>query len=252
MPDDLDGWVFDDDFVRGGRHEPPARTRAAISEHGGRQTSWRQPGAPVGAEPQRSRKRRRSSTRAVRWIAALLVIAAAAAGVWVYGSRNDDSQRVPSADHPTTIADTGGVALPSATSGPLHQVNGVSPSTPIGTCLRDTSVRPAAATGAGSIDLSTVACTAPHSYELVAVENAADSASYPSEAYWQGPVASACLQAFVRYTAQPSAARTEIVANRTSTFFRPQPVGWADGDRTVYCVAHSGVALPGSIRRSSR
>ena len=41
---DADGIAFDDDFVRGGVYEPPARTRAAIARYGSQQTSWRQAG----------------------------------------------------------------------------------------------------------------------------------------------------------------------------------------------------------------
>ena len=42
--DDFDGLVLDDDFVRGGAFEPPARTRAAIARYGDRPTSWRHGG----------------------------------------------------------------------------------------------------------------------------------------------------------------------------------------------------------------
>ncbi|MGH8890833.1 MAG: hypothetical protein ACRDV3_13880 [Acidothermaceae bacterium] len=42
--DPFDNWVLDDDFVRGGSYEPPARTRVAIARFGGRQTSWRHGG----------------------------------------------------------------------------------------------------------------------------------------------------------------------------------------------------------------
>jgi len=42
--DPFDNLVLDDDFVRGGSYEPPARTRVAIARYGGRQTSWRHGG----------------------------------------------------------------------------------------------------------------------------------------------------------------------------------------------------------------
>jgi len=51
--DDHDDWILDEEFVRDGRHEPPARTRDAITRLGGHQTSCRQHGLPAGAEETR-------------------------------------------------------------------------------------------------------------------------------------------------------------------------------------------------------
>ena len=53
MGDDRDDWTLDEEFVRGGRHEPPARTRDAIARLGSQQTSWRQHGLPDGADETR-------------------------------------------------------------------------------------------------------------------------------------------------------------------------------------------------------
>lgn len=58
--DDLEGVRFDDDFVRGGVYEPPARTRAAIARYGDDASSWRQaaplrPGRSSAAKPRRAR-----------------------------------------------------------------------------------------------------------------------------------------------------------------------------------------------------
>ncbi len=44
--DEFTGLVFDEDFVRSGTYEPPARTRLAIARYGGQQTSWRHGAAP--------------------------------------------------------------------------------------------------------------------------------------------------------------------------------------------------------------
>ena len=44
VTDPFDNVVLDDDFVRGGSYEPPARTRVAIARFGGQQTSWRHGG----------------------------------------------------------------------------------------------------------------------------------------------------------------------------------------------------------------
>lgn len=65
--DEFEGLVLDDDFVRGGAYEPPARTRVAIARFGDQQTSWRHGGglrrgsARSGAEPNVSRTRRRAT-----------------------------------------------------------------------------------------------------------------------------------------------------------------------------------------------
>lgn len=56
--DPFDGLVFDEDFVRRGVHEPPARTREAIARYSGQETSWRHPIQP-GARPIGSARSRR-------------------------------------------------------------------------------------------------------------------------------------------------------------------------------------------------
>jgi hypothetical protein len=85
-------------------------------------------------------------------------------------------------------------------------------------------------------------------YELVAVKQAAHSTVYPGEGYWHGPVTRACQQAFDTYVGRPHAAGPTTAAGRSSAFFQPKSIGWAHGDRTVYCVAHSSTATPGSVR----
>ena len=61
--DEFEGLVFDDDFVRGGTFEPPARTRLAIAKYGDQATSWRQggvrkPQAPRAPNAETGRERR--------------------------------------------------------------------------------------------------------------------------------------------------------------------------------------------------
>lgn len=62
--DEFDGLVLDEDFVRGGAYEPPARTRVAIARFGDQQTSWRHGGglrrgpAQPPAQPNSSRASR--------------------------------------------------------------------------------------------------------------------------------------------------------------------------------------------------
>ena len=60
--DPFDNVVLDDDFVRGGSYEPPARTRVAIARFGGRQTSWRHGGGLHDQSRQRSGADRHPST----------------------------------------------------------------------------------------------------------------------------------------------------------------------------------------------
>jgi hypothetical protein len=62
--DEFDGLVLDENFVRGGTYEPPARTRVAIAKFGDQQTSWRHGGglrrgsAQPSAQPNSSRAHR--------------------------------------------------------------------------------------------------------------------------------------------------------------------------------------------------
>jgi len=68
--DEFDGLVFDDEFVRGGTYEPPARTRVAIAKYGDEPTSWRHGGGTRKSQPSRApetrggrRPRQRASSR---------------------------------------------------------------------------------------------------------------------------------------------------------------------------------------------
>lgn len=68
--DEFEGLVLDENFVRGGKYEPPARTRVAIARFGDQQTSWRHGGglrrgsAQPGASPNSSRAHRSTPRRA--------------------------------------------------------------------------------------------------------------------------------------------------------------------------------------------
>lgn len=59
--DEFENLVLDDDFVRAGTYEPPARTRFAIARYGEKKTSWRQ-----GTEPTSDRRRRGRAATAER------------------------------------------------------------------------------------------------------------------------------------------------------------------------------------------
>jgi Zn-dependent protease len=60
--DELDNIRLDEDFIRGGKYEPPARTRAAIAKYGSEASSWRQ-AAPL-QPPSAALRRRRAPARA--------------------------------------------------------------------------------------------------------------------------------------------------------------------------------------------
>jgi len=61
--DEFEKLVLDDDFVRGGAYEPPARTRAAIARHGDRQSSWRHGGGSPKPQTPRTPDGRRPGAR---------------------------------------------------------------------------------------------------------------------------------------------------------------------------------------------
>jgi hypothetical protein len=64
--DEFEGLVLDDNFVRGGAYEPPARTRVAIARYGDQPSSWRHGGglrrgpAQPSAQPRSPRAHRQA------------------------------------------------------------------------------------------------------------------------------------------------------------------------------------------------
>jgi len=91
VPDsgDIDQVVFDDDFVRAGVYEAPARTRIAIARDGGKATSWRHP-IPVAQQRVDARPVREATPVReghlfrVSWIFVAMMTAFAAAGISVW------------------------------------------------------------------------------------------------------------------------------------------------------------------------
>ena len=63
VPDPFDDLVLDENFVRGGTFEPPARTRLAIARYGDQGTSWRHGG---GLHDPARERRGKGSKRAKR------------------------------------------------------------------------------------------------------------------------------------------------------------------------------------------
>lgn len=72
-PDEFDRVVFDEEFVRGGSYEPPARTRAAIARFGNQQTSWRHGGGRDASVPA-ERRARSARPRPGSWVERLPLI----------------------------------------------------------------------------------------------------------------------------------------------------------------------------------
>lgn len=259
MRDEADGWVLDEDFVRGGVHEPAARTREAIARYGGQQTSWRQTGIPAGAEQRRRRAgdierqlgqasgRGRPRRRAATWAVAVLGCAAALTTLltWTgHGSTGAGRILIPG------VAGGGRVISPSAAPAsattpdpPGNVVHGISPTTPIGTCFTSSAPDP---TGGQPLTLHDVDCAGLHTFQLVSIDQAAGSSlNYPTDAYWQGSVAPACRQDLAVFTRSAAA---DAPAGQAISFFRPTEPGWSRGARTVYCVLHATAPIAGTAQ----
>jgi hypothetical protein len=263
MDDEIDNWVLDEDFVRSGPHEPPARTRAAIARHGGKQTSWRQPGVPAGMEVTRrpagsiERQLGRSgggANSASRLLGRWILIVGACVGVlslvlWVRqgpGARPGALGALQGTDALRPISPAGQApVVRSAGTLPSERdrVTGISPATPVGSCFTADTADPHN-TQPQPITLHSVTCAVPHNYELVTIRSASGSSKYPPDGYWNQTVMQACQRDYQVYTGHAS--KEETTNGRTVGFFRPTVSGWSFGDRTVYCVAHSPAPLAGS------
>jgi hypothetical protein len=172
------------------------------------------------------------------------VLAFVALGAWVYSDRGNSTIHNGSpAAHGSVIAAPANPPRATASGGVNErEVHGIDPATPIGTCFR-TPASGGSAAANSTIDLTETACTKAHTYELLAIKQAADSATYPDVAYWQGAVAESCRQAYTAYTGAAAVTAT------SSAFFKPTRIGWNEGgDRTIYCVAYSAVAVSASAR----
>lgn len=258
MGDDTDHWVLDDDFVRGGRPEPPARTRAAIARYGGQQTSWRQHGNPAGADNRirpaghierrlgNAAPRSRGWSRTAKWVTAMLGCALA----WIALARwTDDRGMGPARLTLPGVSGTERIITPQPTSNPTapdpqgNVVHGISPSTPIGACF----ISPAGPiTRTQSLMLHEADCRETHTFQLVSIDQATGSSTaYPSDAYWEDSVAPACRQEFAAFTHQSAGIPPP---GQAISYFRPTQSGWSMGDRTVYCVLHAAAPVAGSAQ----
>lgn len=242
--DDLDSLGLDKDFIRGGRHEPPARTREAIARYGGRRTSWRHAGAADDEsqkEVPRGGRRRWSKRRLVLIGAALLTVGALIAVLMASGLGLMSGPSTGIARPGRTIDPGQGASaqVPSASS---QDVVGAGPSNKVGTCY--TSPDPHGAEG--SLVLAVVDCLQPHTFELASLRQAiGNNDTYPAPAYWEGTVAQACSQDLTGYLSKP---RSRWPARVSSYAFYPKADSWRIGNRTVYCVALTEPPNRGSLR----
>jgi hypothetical protein len=265
--DPWEGVVFDEAFVKAGRHEPSARTRESIARYGGQRTSWRQ-GALLEPVPARRRRTRRPR-RHWQLVAAVVGVAALA---WFSIARTSPAPEIPdiaapppgpaiidpSTTHtvspaPSTqpqppavgaAAGPAGAAQPHQPTGPATatsttDVSGVSEFDAVGTCYLDPL------TGEENIQLDPVDCTAAHNLELVSHRTAAnDAAEYPDPRYWQQVVGAACQDDLSAYLGTPDSAWP---TGLNPSWLIPKPESWAFGNRHVYCMARSDQTVTTSV-----
>ena len=162
LPDDF---AFDEAFVKGGVHEPPARTRESIAKYGGQRTSWRHGGiaatSTTALAPTHRRERRSRRWSIALLVSAIVVVTSTYLAISRTSHRNvvapiglaDSSANLRSTPAPTpsvlvastmaTGSATGAASAPDS----LTPVDGIGPSDAIGTCFRRTgtasSPRPA-------------------------------------------------------------------------------------------------------------
>jgi hypothetical protein len=216
---DWDSFVVDEEFARGGVHEPPARTRDAIARYAHLEKPT------LSDAPPRRRSRSRSSRRV--WIPVVLVaVVLAVAGTLLWNRKSAES--------------AGGSSGSTATS--VTEIHGVSPSDEPGTCYVGTHPDDQDPT-----TVKTVRCSEPHRMELMGMRKASgNSSTYPDDAYFR-TLQTACSEDEPQYTGQPLDA---LPATVFVSDLIPTPKGWALGDRNVYCVLESTTLSTTSLRKS--
>ncbi|SDJ34157.1 Septum formation [Frankineae bacterium MT45] len=250
-PDPFDGLTLDEAFIRSGRHEPPARTREAISRYGQGQTEWRTATSPSHKstqEPWRATGRGSSHRRSksIALSIGLTILASVLLYAITSGHRSQSARGgallMGSAGAPSHAPIAPAQSAASRTSPPTQgtQIDGISPTTAVGTCFT--------VSGPHSEHMQQTPCSKPHTQELVAFEEAMGGDTYPDDSYWNGPVASTCFHDQLDYT---GLARSAWPRGLQSSELVPQPVGWANGDRTVYCMAESAPAQVGSLHHAA-
>ncbi len=239
MGDDFDDWVFDEEFVKGGRREAPARTRMSIAKYGDGRPDWRAP----ATTPRRTRVRH----RALRAVLTFTALALAALGLvtWLHPFGLGGDGAGPARPVGSTVAADAGDYASGSAAAETGLVHGLTPRSHTGDCFTIPAEQ-GAPDYTGPLDLNPADCTATHRFELITVEQAqGESTQYPTDAYWSGPIMTSCHQAFTAYAGFDTPPSGE---DRVPTLFRPTRTSWAAGDRTVYCLASSQSQLAGTVR----
>jgi hypothetical protein len=122
-----------------------------------------------------------------------------------------------------------GTNLPDNVAGTYQPMEEATPSVRVGDCLEKTP---------GGAQVSTrdqvVDCDELHGSEVIGVVEAPDAASYPGEGTWAEFVDGVCPIAFLGYV---GADDDDVLIEWRAVV--PSDEAWADGDRTVFCLADS-------------
>jgi hypothetical protein len=246
--DAFEGWVFDEEFVRGGKHEPAADERVAPEVIVQRPV----PGDPApGPAPSWRSARRPGRERRLdrygnprpsvfRYLVFTLFYVLIAASLVRLGT----DAPYASASVPSSASAAGSVGTVSASDPAV----GLSSTTPAGTCFN--SVFAVATQQPMSLlSLVPVPCSKAHSYELLSdYEVPGVGGAYPANDFWGSSVLTACRTALRSYAGTQA---TSLAADGTvAAYFQPDQDSWRDGDRTVYCVAWSTPPQDESVRAS--
>lgn len=113
----------------------------------------------------------------------------------------------------------------------------------LGDCLNDADIP----LRSDMTDASRVSCDDPHDSELFAILGVEGSA-FPGESELVAQGQSRCARAFGDFVGTPFANST-----LDFRFYYPTASSWAQGDRTIYCVAFDpGLQVTGSLLNSRR
>ena len=238
-PDEFDSVVLDDAFIRGGVPEASLRRYQVVREIGApppvRPPPVRPP-APPTAPPRPTESTDwpgsgpRHGVRPAGWLlgaGVLLIVLVVLTGLLQLGTGTTSRANLPVAAQLGT-----GAGAANASAGLGADINP-------GSCFNITGYDAASASAA------VVACTQSHRYELVAVEQAVGTSSYPAQSYWSMTVDQQCAQDLATYSGRAPQQWPDGVH---SAFFAPSAADWSAGVRAVYCVAESRPAQTSSMR----
>jgi hypothetical protein len=218
--------VLDDEFVRGGKYEAPARTRGAIARHGG-DTSWRSPGNPGGPNARRPKRRR---------LLIGAVVLALVAGGWFAVSHSSGSSAQPAAlRRASAPTPTPGVTSPAAT--PTPQPEELTDQAYVhGDCytwnprLTQTTAR-------------AVPCAVPHLMQALERHSLSEygrSAPYPTAAQWNAIIDARCAASAAAFLGYGPSEANRYAGNA----LRPLARDWAEGARSIICDIQDNRLVP--------